>query len=1005
MTKKLLFCMFCGNGTMGISGLLLALKPVTTVGNIRDYAGQPVAIDASSWLHKSVYSIADHYVECMERNALDRRCIDTSSHYIIQRCQELLQHAGISKIYLVLDGKRCPLKAVTNAERESRRADNLQQARKWKHTNPHQSNEKYKACIKVTDELTKRVVATIEQTFRNRHNCSNSRQPPVEIVWSPYEADAQLVQLAVDGRANAIITEDSDVLVYSAARQIVVPVLYKLDRHTGQCDVVSMEWLLSDAKTSLSTSSTTINKTANAPLTVLFDILKSRQQRYPGWGSRLFVQSCVLAGCDYAPRQLNGVGYITALKLVKNASTTPAQISKVLSTILTTQLKPKARQSVPDMQQFEILLAQSEAVFYYHPVADSNGIIQHLHPIITISNKEKSSSSLAPSLDRFENPFEFMGSLVANGNADAGIIPPSVPASSRKTTALHRHNLNHGNNKENFLPIVTVPKTIINPYHRSCRPPLQNKAPITMAVVDNDQDNQNNNAKGNDSTTLTRINPFESYAKRHREVGIQNINEKYTMRRKRPTEKSTILDFYYNNKEDVRYVKRTFPKHQQQKQQQQQQSFTATMSEHTMIANSKSSEANRTEKTSSPPPCPTTKEITKFEPSSKPSPLRDVTDRGHRRTNLLLRDNRSNSVSNSPLDATTTTSNDKNPNELDHHLHRVKTKASQERHQDTESSLSEVAELSEPESHRQTSRFFASSKYPQCVEQDHPTTFPTAFNYEDEEDDVISLSNNQRDQNNHQDQSLFQNGPASILLNPPCHQKYPQSLENAKHHFDSQEESSPNLLEHGASTWWDSIYNSAGDSPQDDDIGCVRRFTMEISSENDDSAPQSEHHQPPWDIYEDCHLKTPRDKQIVDLSGTDKDMDESSSFENHAHEITQKHCISVVVGPKIQSTIGPAKTFHDRFHFHFGKPPEQKKKGLLERILQRKRSTKNKDDSKKAAAVVQVHSRKRVLHFAFGESNKCRRSNNADTRQSSLHSHFAPRSSSAKVIFSDRDDI
>ena len=40
-------------------------------GNIySDFHNQAVAIDASSWFHKSVYSIADHYVECIEKNNL-----------------------------------------------------------------------------------------------------------------------------------------------------------------------------------------------------------------------------------------------------------------------------------------------------------------------------------------------------------------------------------------------------------------------------------------------------------------------------------------------------------------------------------------------------------------------------------------------------------------------------------------------------------------------------------------------------------------------------------------------------------------------------------------------------------------------------------------------------------------------------------------------------------------------------------------------------------------------
>jgi exonuclease-1 len=911
---------------MGISGLLLALKPMTVTGNIRDYAGQPIAIDASSWLHKSVYSIADHYVECMERNALDRRCIDTSSHYIIQRCQELLKHAGISKLYLVLDGKRCPLKAVTNAERETRRSDNLRQARKWKHTNPHQSNEKYKACIKVTDELTKRVVRTIEQTFRDTADT-------VEMVWSPYEADAQLVQLAVDGRVKAIITEDSDVLVYSAARQIVVPVLYKLDRHTGQCDVVSMEWLLSNTKTT------------HAPLPVLFDILKSRQQRYPGWGSRLFVQSCVLAGCDYAPRQLNGVGYITALKLVKNASTSPAQISKVLSTILTSQLKPKARQAIPDMHQFEILLAQSEAVFYYHPVVDANGSIQHLLPIHTPASnhphnldEQSSSSALAPSLDRFENPFEFLGSLVANANANAGIIPPAVPTSHRNANSLFRHNRHPDNNKENHPPSLPAQKTILNPYHRPSRP---------LVVVDNNQENHNNkqnNSKGNKCTTQTKVNPFESYARRHREVGIQDINAKYSMRRQGPIEKTTILDFYYN-KEDVRYVKRTFPK------QQQQCSTNAPTPECKMLTHGKTSEANRPDKASSLQLRSASRTL--LEPNRKTSsPLRVDADSGDRQESTHLEINRDNSFSNHPVSAIAT--KEENPITLvQNHVNTTENRDFLQH--DTESLPSEAAELSKPESHRLTSRFFAQFKHPRHVEQEHQANVPAAFDYEAEDDDQTSLSSNQSNQNIHQDQTLFQTCPSSNLLNSPDHRKTTQ---------------------------------------QDDDIGCVRRVTMELLPEIADVASQPKHHQVLWDIYEDCHLKTPRDKEIVDLSGTDED--ELSPLEDHSQENTHNRCISVADAPKVQSTIGPAKTFRERYLFNFGKPPEQKKKGILERLLHRQRSTKNQDQPKK-----------RALHFAFvDEPNKHRRSNTVDLLQQSLHSHFAPRNTTAgKTIFSDHDDI
>jgi exonuclease-1 len=223
---------------MGIQGLLQGLKFATTPGNIRDFRGQPVCVDGSSWLHKSVYSIAEHYVECIEqgRGNLDRRSIAVASSYITGRCQEILQHAHVKCIYFVMDGKRCPLKAGTNADRDSRRESNLQEARRLKQRGDNDGAfEKYKACIKVTVDLTQEVAKAIQQRFKGGQ---------VQLVWAPYEADPQLVKLCMDGHCKAIITEDSDVLVYCAAVRKIIPVLFKLDRKTGQCQVITMAWLL-----------------------------------------------------------------------------------------------------------------------------------------------------------------------------------------------------------------------------------------------------------------------------------------------------------------------------------------------------------------------------------------------------------------------------------------------------------------------------------------------------------------------------------------------------------------------------------------------------------------------------------------------------------------------------------------------------------------------------------------------------------------------------------------
>ena len=117
---------------MGIPTLLKALQCLSQKRHIRDFSKQTLAVDTSSWLHKSVYSVSERYVEALDAGRLDQTCVEVATKYIVARCQELLLHADIRHIYLVLDGKRCPLKAQTNQDREDRRQKNLADARRFK---------------------------------------------------------------------------------------------------------------------------------------------------------------------------------------------------------------------------------------------------------------------------------------------------------------------------------------------------------------------------------------------------------------------------------------------------------------------------------------------------------------------------------------------------------------------------------------------------------------------------------------------------------------------------------------------------------------------------------------------------------------------------------------------------------------------------------------------------------------------------------------------------------
>lgn len=443
---------------MGINGLLQGLKFCCRPGNVQDFANQCVAVDASSWLHRSVYSLADHYVEAIEQGLVDQRSIDASSSYMIKRCEELLLCANVQRIFLVMDGERCPLKAVTNEEREKRRQENLKEARRYKKLGDREKMfEKYKMCIKVKRDLLEKVAVAIAERFQGRQ---------VQIVWSPYEADAQLVKLCIDGLAHAVITEDSDILAYSAACQVAFPVIFKLDRTSGNCDVISLDWLITpderDLNAALSASNQSQKKSNGLEAIVL--AFAVRQLRHPGLGSRLFVQSCVLSGCDYAPNRLEGVGLVTAFKQVRNAihRSSEDRFRHALNLFPT-----KARKGV-DKIEYEELLAKSEAVFYYHPVIQKDGEVVFLQDP---HNSEKLAH--APSLERFGGDWTFLGSrsIDESRTTRAATKPAEGIAAPFREVFLNNHKSlsNHKDRKinKNQKEASTTAVPIINPYAKT----------------------------------------------------------------------------------------------------------------------------------------------------------------------------------------------------------------------------------------------------------------------------------------------------------------------------------------------------------------------------------------------------------------------------------------------------------------------------------------------------------------------------------------------------------
>lgn len=137
----------------------------------------------------------------------------------------------------------------------------------------------------------------------------------------------------------------------------------------------------------------------------------SRQSRRPGFGVRLFVQGCVLAGCDYAVNKLSGVGLVNAFKLVRDCAFRHDSIrfSKLLEAL-------QGRNKVGiDEKEYELNLAKSEAVFFYHLVKHRDGTVRPLcepKEFDTENDEDENLHSFThhfPAMQRFDNDWTFLG--------------------------------------------------------------------------------------------------------------------------------------------------------------------------------------------------------------------------------------------------------------------------------------------------------------------------------------------------------------------------------------------------------------------------------------------------------------------------------------------------------------------------------------------------------------------------------------------------------------------
>lgn len=182
--------------------------------------------------------------------------------------------------------------------------------------------EIYAKCIDITPEMAFQLIKAL-------------KAEDVPYLVAPYEADAQLAYLERVGLIDAIVTEDSDLLVFGCNR-----VLFKMDSN-GDCFEVNRARLTACRSISLA-----------------------------GWTSDLFRQMAILSGCDYLP-SIPGMGLRNAHKLL-------ARYKSVKKLLQAVRLEGKWRIPVGYSEQFE----QAEKTFIFQRVWDPlNQQLTTLHPL------------------------------------------------------------------------------------------------------------------------------------------------------------------------------------------------------------------------------------------------------------------------------------------------------------------------------------------------------------------------------------------------------------------------------------------------------------------------------------------------------------------------------------------------------------------------------------------------------------------------------------------------
>ncbi|KAF8533748.1 PIN domain-like protein [Trichophaea hybrida] len=266
---------------MGITGLLPLLRSIQRQTHIREWAGKTVGVDAYGWLHKGTISCA-----------IDLALGKPTTKYVdyVMNRVKMLRHFGVTP-YLVFDGDYLPSKAGTEAERERKRAQSKASGLELlKLGRTSQAHLELQKSIDVNPTMA-------------RHIIDACAAIGVKCLVAPYEADSQLYYLEKIGIFDAVVSEDSDLLVFG-----VKCLITKLDQF-GECIEINRE-----------------------------NFAACREVSLAGWTQTEFRHMCILSGCDYL-ENIPSMGLKTAHRLMRRYK----DVKKVLRA-----LQFEGKKTIPD---------------------------------------------------------------------------------------------------------------------------------------------------------------------------------------------------------------------------------------------------------------------------------------------------------------------------------------------------------------------------------------------------------------------------------------------------------------------------------------------------------------------------------------------------------------------------------------------------------------------------------------------------------------------------------